>query len=303
MRKILGVLLSLMLVFMVGCNNGDSSDKTITDREGNEVVIPDNIERIVSTAPSNTEIIVELGLSDKLVCVDTYSLGIEGLSEGIENMDFTAPDAEAIVELDPDIIVASGYNKSGSADDPFKAISDAGIAVVYVPSSESIEGIYEDITFIADTLNVSEKGEAIVAQMKEKVEEISAIGKTITEKKKVYFEIGPAPTLYSIGNETFVNEMIELIGAENIFKNEIAWISPTEEAVIDANPDVILTNVNYLENPTAEITSRDGWEHITAVENQAVYYIDADASSRPTPNIVKALEEMASAIYPDEYNK
>ena len=95
--------------------------------------------------------------------------------------------------------------------------------------------------------------------------------------------------------------MIEIIGAKNIFENEEGWISPTAEAIIDANPDVILTNVNYVENPTEEIMSRTGWENITAVKDKAVYSIDANSSSRPTQNIIKALKEMAKAVYPDEY--
>ncbi len=125
--------------------------------------------------------------------------------------------------------------------------------------------------------------------------------KKIKDKKKVYFEIGPAPTLYSVGKDTFINEMIQTIGAENIFANQDAWISPSEESVIDANPDVILTNVNYVENPTKEIMSRDGWDNITAVKEKAVYSIDANSSSRPTQNIIKALKEMAKAVYPDEF--
>ena len=94
--------------------------------------------------------------------------------------------------------------------------------------------------------------------MKTDIEKISAIGKTIKDKKKVYFEIGPAPTLYSIGNSTFINEMIEIVGAENIFAKENSWISPSEESVINANPDVILTTVNYVENPTEENLVQDG---------------------------------------------
>ena len=300
-KKLLSLLLCTVMLFTVACSS--NNEKTVTDREGNEVAITTNIEKIVSTAPSNTEILSALGVGDKIVCIDTYSANIEGVNKDAEQMDFTSPDAEAIIELEPDIIIASGYNKSGSSDDPFKSISDAGIPVVYIPSSESIDGIYKDIEFIASVVNEEAKGEEIVSNMKTEIEEVSKVGETIKDKKKVYMEIGPAPTLYSIGNSTFLNEMIELIGAENIFKDQQSWISPTEEAVIDANPDVILTTVNYVENPTEEIKSREGWENINAVKNNQVYYIDADSSSRPTQNILKALNEMAKAVYPDEYDK
>lgn len=301
-KRIISIILCMVLIFAVGCSSTETK-KTVTDREGNEVTIPTKIERIVSTAPSNTEVLVDLGVADKLVCVDNYSEGIEGLNKDVEKMDFSAPDAEAIIGLEPDIIIASGYNKSGSADDPFKAVSDAGISVVYIPSSNSINGIYKDIEFLASIVNAEDEGEKIISNMKKEISEIAEKGKTIKDKKTVYFEIGPAPTLYSIGKDTFVNEMISLIGAENIFKDEESWISPTEESVLDANPDVILTNVNYVDDPVSEIIGRQGWDSITAVKNKDVYSIDADSSSRPTPNIIKALKEMAKAIYPDVYEQ
>ena len=301
-KKLLSLLLCLVMLFTVACNNG-TKEETVTDREGNEVTIPTNIEKIVSTAPSNTEILTALGMGDKIVCMDTYSEGIEGVKEDVVKMDFTAPDAEEIIGLEPDIIIASGYNKAGSSDDPFKSLSDAGIPVVYIPSSESIEGIYKDIEFVASVVNQEDKGKEIIDGMKSDIEKITAIGKTIKDKKKVYFEIGPAPTLYSVGNSTFINEMIEIVGAENIFAKENSWISPSEESVIDANPDVILTTVNYVENPTEEIKSREGWEHINAVKNNQVYSIDSNSASRPTQNIIKALKEIAKAVYPDQYDK
>lgn len=299
-KKLLSLLLSLVMIFTVACSN--TSEEIVKDREGNEVTIPNNIERIVSTAPSNTEILSALGMGDKIVCMDTYSKGIENVNKDAEVIEFyPAPDAETIIGLEPDIIIASGHNKVGSEDDPFKLLSDVGIPVVYIPSSDSIDGIYEDIRFIASITGKEEKGEEIITSMKKDIAEIAKIGDTVKDKKSVYFEIGPAPTLYSVGNSTFINEMVEIVGAENIFKNEDAWISPSEESIIDANPDVILTKVDYLENPTEEIKSREGWQNINAVKNNDVYYIDANSASRPTHNIIKALREMAKSIYPDLY--
>ena len=299
MKKILALIMTLSIFVLSGCSS--QTDRMVTDRERTEVHIPTKIEKIISTAPSNTELLVGLGLADKIIAADTYSEGIEGLSKDTELMDFQTPDAEKIIELNPDIIIASGYNQVGSSEDPYKSVSDAGIPVVYIPSSNSIDGIYKDISFIAELVGAKDKGDEMIASMKKEVDSIKEIGSKIKDKKKVYFEIGPAPTLYSVGKDTFINEMIQTIGAENIFANQDAWISPSEESVIDANPDVILTNVNYVENPTKEIMSRDGWDNITAVKEKAVYSIDANSSSRPTQNIIKALKEMAKAVYPDEF--
>lgn len=301
MKKILLLLTTLSVFMFSGCSS--QSDRTVTDREGTEVNIPTKIEKIISTAPSNTEVIMGLGLNDKLVAIDTYSTDIEGVDQEIPQIDFSNPDAETIIGLEPDIVIASGHNKTGSTEDPFKAISEAGIPVVYIPSSESMEGVYEDINFIADVLNEKEKGQAMVDSMKEKVSEIKAIGDKIEDKKTVYFEISPAPSLFSFGNATFLNEMIELVGATNIFANEEGWISPTEESIIDANPDVIITNASYMENATEEIKSREAWDVITAVKDNAVYLVDKNASSRPSQNSIKALEEIAKAVYPDYYGQ
>ena len=148
-----------------------------------------------------------------------------------------------------------------------------------------------------------DKAKEIVEDMKKEVEDIRAIGEKITDKKKVYFEIGSIPTLFSFGKDTFLNEMIQIIGAENIFGNEDSWISPTPEAVIDANPDVILTNVPDTNGVSSvdEIKSREGWDSLNAIKEGQVYIIDKNASSRPSQNVIKALKEMAKAVYPNEY--
>lgn len=301
MKKILALIMTLSIFVLSGCSS--QTDRMVTDREGTEVNIPTKIEKIISTAPSNTEVLMALGLGDKLVAIDKYSTDIEGINTELPQIDFSNPDAETIIGLEPDIVIASGHNKTGSAEDPFKAISEAGIPVVYIPSSDSIDGIYKDIEFIADVVNEKSKGKEIVDDMKAQVEEIKAIGDTITDKKSVYFEISPAPYLSSFGKSTFLNEMIEIIGAKNIFENEEGWISPTAEAIIDANPDVIITNAGYMENPTEEIKSRDAWENINAIKNNEVYLVDQNASSRPSQNVIKALEQMAKAVYPEHYEK
>ncbi len=300
-KRIIAIVMTMFMFVMAGCSQ--NKEREITDREGTKVSIPNKIDKIISTAPSNTEVIVDLGLGNKLVAVDKYSSDVPGISEDLTKIDFSNPDAEAIIGLNPDIIIASGHNKTGSSEDPFKLVKEAGIPVVYIPSSESIKGIYEDIEFIANILNVENKGNELVNDMKSKIDEIANIGKNITDKKSVYFEISPAPSLFTFGQGTFLNEMIEIIGAKNIFADEKGWISPSAESVIDKNPDIIFTNVDYTENPIKEIETRDGFENISAVKNNSVYQIDKNSSSRPSQNIILALSQMAESIYPDKYGK
>ena len=302
-RRIISLMATFVMAMMifVGCS---SKPTTMQDREGNEFNVPTQVNTIISTAPSNTEVLVALGLADKLVAVDKYSADVEGISEDIPKIDFRNPDAEAIIALNPDIVIASGHNKAGD-EDPFALIKEAGIPVAYIPSSYSIDGIYGDIEFIASLTGTEKEGTELVNSMKKEVEAIKAIGDTITDKKNVYFEIGSGSGLYTFGNETFLNELIETVGATNIFANENSWITVTPEAVIDANPDVILANTPGTneagKTAVEDIMSREGWDTINAVKDGDVDQIDKNSSSRPSQNVIKALKEIAKAIYPNEY--
>lgn len=300
-NKILLVAFTMLFAIMLlaGCGK---TEKVMKDREGTEFTLPKEVNTIVSTAPSNTEVLVELGLADKLVAIDKYSADVEGVNKDLPKIDFRNPDAETIIALKPDLIIASGHNKSGE-NDPFALIKEAGIPVVYIPSSYSIDGIYGDIDFMAEITGTEKKGKEIVENMKKEVDSIKAIGDKIEDKKKVYFEIGSGSKLSSFGKDTFLNEMIEIIGAENIFANQKSWISPSPESIVAANPDVILTNMPVVNGikATEDIKNREGWENITAIKEGAVYGIDKNASARPSQNVVKALKEMAKAVYPNEY--
>jgi iron complex transport system substrate-binding protein len=261
------------------------------------------INRIISTAPSNTEIIIGLGLGGRIIAADKYSMEIAGLESGVAMIDFFYPDPEAIIGLDPDIIITSEHNVYGAGDDPFRLLKEMGVAVVYVPTSSGIAGIYRDIETIAVSLGAEETGQEMIRARKEEIAGIAASAKGIAEKKSVYLEISPAPNMVSMGRETFLGEMIELIGARNIFADQAGWIAPGAEAVLERNPDVILTNVNFIEDPVGEIKGRDGFNTVKAVREGAVYLIDADPSSRPSQHITQALRQMARAVYPEYYGR
>jgi iron complex transport system substrate-binding protein len=292
-----------LLFCFTACNKAPAENtavRTLTDPMGNTVKISGPIERVFSAAPSNTEIIIALGEGNLLAAVDKYSVDVEGVDRNLPAIDFMYPDAEAIIALHPDLIIASEHNMV-AGDDPFKLIRESGIAVAYMPSSGGIAEIYRDIAFIADLLGVSERGEEIIRDMQESIEGIAVTGSSITERKTVYFEISPSPYIVSFGSGTFLHEMLEIIGAENIFAGTTGWIAAGEEAIVAANPEVILTNSGSFDggDPVAEILGRPGFRDIRAVRNRAVYRIDSNASSRPTHHIVKALLEMARAVYPE----
>lgn len=278
----------------------DAGNDVITDRAGNEITLPKEVNKIISMAPSTSQIIDELGMSDCFIAVDTQTpMYVEGLDE-LPQFDMMTPDCEALLELEPDIVFVTGMSYVG-AENPYEELITAGVCVAQIPSSESIEAIKEDILFVGNCLGKIEESKEIVEEMQAEIDAVAAIGETITDKKTVLFEIAALPDIYSFGNGVFLQEMLELIGAENVFADQQSWIAVTEESAVTANPDVILTSVNYIENPVGEILSRSGWENVEAIKNQQVYSIDNGSSSLPNHNIVIALKQMAKAIYPDEY--
>ena len=276
--------------------------KPTTDPSGAAVTIPAEIETIVTLAPSLSQTVVDLGLGDAIVGYDLNSVGLDGLDPDAQTFDTVAPDVEALVALNPDVLLVSSLSLYDQ-EAPYQPLIDSGVCVLCVPTSESIADVKADIEFLAAALGVPERGEEIVADMQAGLDAIAALAAGIPaeQRKSVYFEISAAPYLYSTGAGTYLHELIELIGAENILAGTEGWCSVEAESVVAADPDVILTNVNYIDDPVGEIMARDGWAGIAAVANGEVYPIDNMASSLPNENIVLAAQQMAAAVYPDVF--
>lgn len=306
-KKIFFVLTLLLaagtMVFAGGAKEASLPSLDLTmDRAGAPITLPAKVEKIVSMAPSTTEILIDLGLADKIIAADTNTQKDGLLKQDIPYFNMMKPDAEKLIALKPDVVFISGMSNA-KGNTPFSPLIDAGICVINIPSSSSIEAVYLDIAYIAAAVKQEEKGAKIIANMKKEIEAVRKKGAAISQDKKktVYFEIGSAPHMYSLGTGTFINEMIEIIGAQNILADQKSWIAVSDEMVLAKDPDVILTNVSYIPNPIDEIMARSGWASLKAVKGKNVFGIDTNSSSRPNHNIIKALKEMAKAVYPEIY--
>ena len=275
------------------------------DRAGNDIVLPEEVNTIISMAPSTTRFLIDLGLADKIVAIDTNSLIYESeLPDDVQQFDMMAPDNEALVALNPDIVFTSGMSNVGG-DDTFQSVRDAGICVADIPTSTSFEEIDKDLEFIGMAVKEEAKAQELIAAFDETVAEIKKVGDSITEKKTVLFMISlPSeeyPSVYTFGKGTYLNEMITAVGAENVTGDQSDWISISEEEAIAMNPDVIITNVDYIEDVENVIKSAAGWENVTAIKNDAVYCIDSTSSNQPNNHVVDALIQMAKLIYPEQF--
>jgi iron complex transport system substrate-binding protein len=212
------------------------------------------------------------------------------------------PDVERLAELAPDLLLVSALTEAGTGVNPFSRLEAAGMKVVVLPSSADLAGIAADMTRVALLVGRAKEGERAVQRMNEEVARIEAIARQIPQDKRrtVVFEIESAPWIYSFGSGVYLDDLLNKAGAKNAFSGERGWIAVSAEAVIAADPDVILTNVQS-DDPVGEIMRRPGWGGVKAVKAGHVYRIDNTLSSQPAPACVGALKEIAEAVYPEYF--
>lgn len=274
------------------------SKNEISDSDKNNIIQNKKIEKIISLSPGVTDILIDLNEAHKIIAADTFSKDIlEKNNINVSNVfDMLNPDAEKIISLDSDIIFINNltafYTKNS-------LLSLSNHTIITITNSETLKGIEDDIYFLGKVLNADDRAKEVVSNMRTKIKEIKDIGDTITNKKTVYFEISALPNLYSFGSNVYLDDIINIIGAKNIFSNRNEWISVSEEDVVYLNPDIIFTSVDYVNNPVAEITNRAAWKDINAVKTSKVFFVEG--TSLPTHNIVSSIILMAKYIYPEEY--
>lgn len=317
------LFVSLLAIFVIGCS-ADKTDKIddavdtdteevneatsfpleVTDSTGNTITLENEPTEIVSVMPSNTEILFALDVGDKVIGVtenDTYPeevLDIETVGDFEINV-------EKIVSLNPDLVLAH----ESSVDSSFEAyeqIQDSDIDVYFVTDAQSIEETYDSIVEIGTVTGANDKANEIVDEMKDEFSQIEALVEEIDEeeRKSALFEVSPEPEIFTGGQGTFFHELIELVGAENAAGQLDGWAPIDPEAIVDLNPDVILTVYgHYVEDAKEQIINRDGFNNVTAIENEAIYDIDEDTVSRPGPRLVEGAKEIGKAIYPDHFTE
>ncbi|MHA6253170.1 ABC transporter substrate-binding protein [Oceanobacillus sp. CAU 1775] len=329
MKKFLQVfILVLLLGFLIGCSDGndetenttpeestgsevvetDENDEasafpvTVTDAIGNEFTLEEAPERIVTLLPSNTEIVFALGHGDKVVGVSDNDNYPEEVLE-LDKVGGMELNVEVIISLDPDIVLAHELG-TNYFQEAFEQLEAAGIDIFVVADANSIDTTYETIEDIGEVIGATAEANELVEEMKADFAEITEITSEVTEedRKTVFFEISPAPDLYTSGQGTFLHEFLELSNAENAIDME-GWPAIDPEVIIELNPDIIMTTYgDYVENPIEQVTSRDGFQSVEAVKNNRVYDIDADAGTRAGPRLTEGAREVAEAIYPELFD-
>ena len=314
-KALLALLVAIGFLTACGMNDGDQTKKeetaevnqnesgyplSLNDALDNKVTLEEQPKHIVSLIPSNTEILFELGLNKEIVGVSDFDNFPKEAAdkEKIGGMEFNV---EKIVSLEPDLVLAH-ESTAKSAEEGLNQLKDAGVNVFIVQDAKSFEEVYNTIQDIGTLVGKKDEADSVVSEMKSDLKSIQEKASEVTEKKRVYVEVSPSPDIYSTGKNTFIDQMLSMVNAENVMSEQEGWVQVNQEAVISSNPDVIITTYGYYsENPKEQIMGRKGWEDVTAVKNGDVHDVHSDLVTRTGPRLVEGVEEIAKSIYPEVF--
>lgn len=271
----------------------------LTDGLGREVRLEAVPQRIVSLAPSTTEILYAIGAGPQMVGRDEFSnypeealaLTSVGGSMGDYNL-------EQIVSLKPDLVLAAEIN----TPEQVKALEDLGLTVYYLSNPASVEGVYDLLTTAGQLTGRTSEAQALVDNLKTRVGAVKAKAAQAQTAPKVFYELdGSDPAKpWTAGSGTFIDQLITLAGGENVAASmEGSWGQFSQEALLVANPDFILLGDAAYGTTPEQVAARPGWDQITAVKNGEVLPFNDDTVSRPGPRLVDALEELLRVLHPE----
>ena len=298
----------VVLLVLASCGNGNDDGAatvggdgylTIYDPLGFSVSVrPYDLETIVALTPAVTGILIDLGLADYIVATDLHSAFIYEELGDVVAIDMFNFDVESLIVLTPDLIIAHDMIMMGDmANDPLQPLRDLDVAVAYLPASTSFEDISRDINFLGEVTQRLDEATGLDTTFRNELSEIERLVSASDVSSTVYFEISPEPDMFTFGSGTFQQELLDLVGAVNVFADQEGWFPVEVESVVATNPEVIFTNASFMDDPVGEILDRPGWGEMEAISNGRVYYIDNDASSIPNHHVVIALRMMVDYLH------
>ncbi len=312
-----GYLLTIILatVLLVACAAGGQTPSNspttlpptpqsirLEDGLGTEIELPAAAQRIVSLAPSNTEILFALGAGSQIIGRDSFSdyppeaLQIKDVGGGFGNLD-----VETIIALQPDLVLASPL----TAAEQVQGLRDLGLTVFVLPNPLQFEDLYTNLMTVAMLTGRVEQAEALITQLKQRVQSVDERLGGIEQRPLVFYEIdGTDPNApWTAGPDTFIDMLITRAGGLN-FGHELQgeWVQVSLEEILRRDPDLILLGDAIWGGVTVEaVIARPGWGELSAVKNQRVYPFDDNIVSRPGPRLVEGLEALARLFHPDRF--
>ncbi len=272
---------------------------TVTDDFGKTVTLPDIPQRIVSLAPSNTEIVYAVGAGDRVVGVTDYC-NYPAATADVEKVGgYSTVNIEKVVAAQPDLVLAA----LGNTEEVVTYMEGLGLTVVSL-NPASIQGVVDDVRIVGTATGNAQEAATLASSMEQRIEAVRTKAAAATEWPTVAHVVWYDPIWVS-GTDTFQNEMFEIAHAKNAFPDIEGWQVVGLEDFITTDPDIILVNSGsgmgeagydliytyMMEEPRLQ--------GVTAIREGRVYIVESDTIDRGGPRIVDALEEVAADIHPD----
>jgi len=281
---------------------------TLVDDEGYLTTLTSVPQRVVSLAPSNTQIMFAIGAGSKVVGVTDYDNYPYNFSAWIAagNMTsiggFSTPNMEAIATVHPDLILATPIN-----DPDVVTMRSLGYNVLVINPND-VRGDLQDIALVGRAVGADNAAATLVSNLNVQINAITSkiAAANFTSKPLVYYEIWWNPEM-SAGGTSWVNDIISKAGGVNIFANDTdQWPTISPESVVQMNPDVILLPTGMgsgtFYGSLSDVASRPGWSSINAIKNNRIIVIDGDLFAESGPRVADQIAAVAQVLYPSLFN-
>jgi cobalamin transport system substrate-binding protein len=272
--------------------------REVTDEAGRRVRVPVDVRRIVSLAPSLTEVLYAIGAGPRVVGVTDfcdYPPETAGKQKVGGPMN---PSLEQIVALKPDLILAqaNGGNRRETVD----ALDRLGLPV-YAADARTVDQVIESAHTLAALVGVEEQGAKLAAELHARLNALKEklAGRT---PRRVFFVVWHEP-LITIGRNTFLADAMRLAGGELALDLEQDWPRISLEKVVSVQPDVLVfasTHDEETRRTIDELRQLPGWRILDAVRNNRVVIL-SDAVNRPAPRLIDCIEQLARELHPDAF--
>jgi iron complex transport system substrate-binding protein len=267
----------------------------LVGHDGTPVTLDERPQRIVSLTPATTEILFALGAGHRTVGRGDYddhppeATALPGVAA------FTGVDHEALVALEPDLVLAGGNFFTPPAD--IERMRELGIPVlvVYAPT---FEAALDDIELIGRAIDAAAEAEQLVAQMRSRADEVrSAVAGRASPR--VFYQIGSEPEIYGPAPESFIADMVELAGGDPVTTGDPAAFAIAVERLVEQDPEIIVLGDAQWGVCPEDVGARPGWGSITAVQQGEIRPVNDTIVTRPGPRLAEGLAALALAIHPD----
>ncbi len=290
-----------ILWILAGCaGNGDepvadSHTREIIDGRGDRVLIPSNPQRIVSLAPSVTELVYALGEGERLIATTPFCLYPEAARHTLKIKGFNTPDLERLLVLDADLVLAADITQVSMV----RQMRQLGLSVV-VLSSAGLDGLEGDMLLVGEILGVEDRAEAWLREFRETRESLRTEVNTSEEGPLAMLSFGPLE-FYTAGPDTFISDLLQAAGMRNLGDAmNTPWAAISREFVLEANPDVLLIVMESSEvvapaSPELIQGYRNDpyWNQLRAVQEGNLYVLERNIFNIPGPRLKEALLALA----------